>query len=121
MARPQYWNWDRYAKDPANSPLFNGNASSLSGNSVSGGCVSTGPFKDLKVNLGPGSSLAYNPRCLKRDISKTWAAQTTVDKTYSLITGSANVGSFQDTMQAFSGVHAGGHFTIGGDPGGVSL
>lgn len=39
-----YWNWDRYAADPANSPLFNGNASSMSGNSVNGGCVTSGPF-----------------------------------------------------------------------------
>ncbi|KAL2181126.1 uncharacterized protein P884DRAFT_312111 [Thermothelomyces heterothallicus CBS 202.75] len=113
-----YWNWDRYAADPANSPLFNGNSSSLSGNSVNGGCVTTGPFADMKVNLGPGDSLAYNPRCLKRNISKSYAAMTTADKTYALITGSADIARFQDTMQAVPGVHAGGHFTIGGDPGG---
>lgn len=75
----------------------------------------------MEVNLGPGASLAYNPRCLKRNISKSYAAMTTADKTYALITGSPNIASFQDTMQALPGVHAGGHFTIGGDPGGVSL
>ncbi|RYP25699.1 hypothetical protein DL768_011394 [Monosporascus sp. mg162] len=88
-----YWNWDRYVKDPENSPLFNGNSTSLSGNSVRGACVTSGPFKDMKVNLGPGASLKYNPRCLKRDISKSWASH-------------------------FNGVHGGGHFTVGGDPGG---
>ncbi|TPX18286.1 uncharacterized protein E0L32_002795 [Thyridium curvatum] len=113
-----YWNWDRYAKDPANSPLFNGNASSLGGNSVNGGCVQSGPFKDMSVNLGPGTSLGYNPRCLKRAISKQWAAQTTADHTISLITQSRDIVSFQDTMQSYGGVHTGGHFTIGGDPGG---
>ncbi|KAK3306517.1 uncharacterized protein B0T15DRAFT_527438 [Chaetomium strumarium] len=112
-----YWNWDRYAADPANSPLFNGNASSMSGNSKNGACVSSGPFANFQVNLGPGLSLKYNPRCLKRDISKSQAAQTTADKTYALITRSRDIASFQDTMQGVPGVHAGGHFTIGGDPG----
>lgn len=28
----QYWNWDRYARDPINSPLFNGNETSMGGN-----------------------------------------------------------------------------------------
>ena len=115
-----YWNWDRYAKDPANSPLFNGNASSLSGNSVNGGCVSTGPFANFQVNLGPGKSLKYNPRCMTRAISKSYASTATADKTYSLITGSGIISSFQNTLQAVPGVHSGGHFTIGGTPGGVS-
>ncbi|EOO04223.1 putative tyrosinase central domain-containing protein [Phaeoacremonium minimum UCRPA7] len=113
-----YWNWDRYASDPASSPLFNGNASSLSGNSVNGGCVTTGPFANFQVNLGPGKSLTYNPRCMTRAISKSYAATTTADKTYSLITGSSSIGSFQNTLQAVPGVHSGGHFTIGGTPGG---
>jgi tyrosinase len=47
-----YWNWDRYAADPANSPLFNGNASSMSGNSKNGGCVTSGPFaKSVELSL----------------------------------------------------------------------
>lgn len=80
----------------------------------------TGPIRSMQVNLGPGFSLSYNPRCLKRDISKSQAALTTADKTYALITGSADIASFQNTMQGVTGVHAGGHFTIGGDPGSVS-
>jgi hypothetical protein len=63
----QYWNWGRTASDPAKSPLFNGNMSSMSGNGAKvyypgvktsgfkppydvipadegGGCVTTGPF-----------------------------------------------------------------------------
>ncbi|EJT78180.1 para-nitrobenzyl esterase [Gaeumannomyces tritici R3-111a-1] len=114
-----YWNWDRYAKDPENSPLFNGNASSLGGNSPRpGACVETGPFADIKVNLGPGNSLEFNPRCLTRDISKSNATHTTADKTFALITSSNDIRSFQDTMQVALGVHAMGHFTVGGDPGG---
>jgi tyrosinase len=41
-----YWNWDRYADDLFNSPLFNGDATSLGGNSVNGGCVQDGPFAE---------------------------------------------------------------------------
>jgi len=116
-----YWNWDRYAKDPANSPIFNGNSSSMSGNSPSKGkCVNTGPFADMSVNLGPGKSTKYNPRCLKRDISKDWASMTTVEYSYPLIAESNSISRFQDRLQAVPGVHGGGHFTIGGDPGGVS-
>ena len=38
-----------------------------------GGCIQSGPFKDLIVNLGPLNSLAYNPRCLTRDFSPYFA------------------------------------------------
>jgi tyrosinase len=58
----QYWNWGRYAANPEQSIIFNGNASSMGGNGAKvqyngvstpggnippadgGGCVSTGPF-----------------------------------------------------------------------------
>jgi hypothetical protein len=77
-----YWNWARYAEDPINSPLFNGNDSSMGGNGLpsiypgipsmgfkepydmipsagGGGCVTTGPFKEynfLRHTLHPGAS-----------------------------------------------------------------
>ncbi|XXG99739.1 hypothetical protein Hte_006080 [Hypoxylon texense] len=84
-----YMNYDRYSEDPINSPLLNGNASSLGGNGVlepsykgvpqygrtpniiasggGGGCVTEGPFSDLVVNLGPTSmstatNVTKNPR-----------------------------------------------------------
>ncbi|KAK7913932.1 Di-copper centre-containing [Apiospora marii] len=110
-----YWNWDRYASDPVNSPLFNGNASSMGSAS---GCNTEGPFADYQVNLGPGTSTRYNPRCLKRAVNRDAAQDCTADKTYSLITRSSSVSNFQDTMQGIPGVHVGGHFTMGGDPGG---
>src|SRR4051794_19132956 len=48
-----------------------------------GGCVTSGPFKNMTVNLGPmaldepggvvasnpAGPLAYNPRCLRRDLT----------------------------------------------------
>ncbi|KAI0911015.1 hypothetical protein F4823DRAFT_561369 [Ustulina deusta] len=84
-----YMNYDRYAQDPFNSPLLNGNASSLGGNGEldpaykgvaqpgrtpniiasggGGGCVKEGPFSDMVVSLGPtamstGANIPKNPR-----------------------------------------------------------
>ncbi|KAI0014583.1 Di-copper centre-containing protein [Xylariomycetidae sp. FL0641] len=84
-----YMNYDRYAEDPLNSPLLNGNASSMGGTGEpeptykgvpqygrtpniietggGGGCVTEGPFSDMVVSLGPtsmttGTNLPKNPR-----------------------------------------------------------
>ncbi|KAF8851192.1 tyrosinase [Acephala macrosclerotiorum] len=153
-----YWNWGKTAFDPVNSPVFDGSDYSMSGNGVyeahnctdalptglncippgnGGGCVETGPFKNMSVNLGPvaptlaepevvstGAGSAYNPRCLKRDVSVWVSSQWNTDaNSTDLITGYTDIGSFQTRMQGdfasgFYGVHTGGHFTIGGDPGG---
>ncbi|KAI0428115.1 Di-copper centre-containing protein [Xylaria sp. FL1042] len=84
-----YMNYDRYSNDPLNSPLLNGNASSIGGNGEKepaykgvpqpgrtpniiasgggGGCVKSGPFSDMVVSLGPtsmatGVNIPKNPR-----------------------------------------------------------
>ncbi len=68
-------NYDRYAQDPKNSPMFNGNASSMGGNGLpdpaykgvqqsgrtpniiksggGGGCVTSGPFSESVVTYQP--------------------------------------------------------------------
>ncbi|KAJ8068053.1 hypothetical protein OCU04_003632 [Sclerotinia nivalis] len=158
-----YWNWGRYADDPIHSPLFDGSPTSMSGNGlyynhtgipvagapppfdiippgVGGGCVTTGPFKNMTVHLGTlfgtisgtpvnpqADGFGYNPRCLRRDVNVHSAAVTKTNYTHDLITNPSNADIywFQTVMQGlFSigewGVHTGGHFTIGGDPGGVS-
>ena len=100
---------------------------------LGGGCVKDGPFANMTVNLGPvgslylppnGNGLSYNPRCLARDlnpyINTHYANFTSVVR---LILGSNDVATFQGTMQGDPtyiqslGVHGGGHYTIGGDPG----
>lgn len=84
--------------------------------------------------------LGYNPRCLKRDLSQVsptklalptythpsqYAAERWVQdqNVTDLITQSPNISAFQTTLQGnfpagFLGVHTGGHFFVGGDPGG---
>lgn len=73
----------------------------------------------------PVSSLGqYNPRCLKRDVSSWVSSRWNKDSdSESLITGTSDIYWFQTNMQGdfangVYGVHTGGHFTIGGDPGG---
>lgn len=155
-----YINWGKYALNPLDAPLFDGSATSISGNGeyynhtgvgiptnadpditipagVGGGCVTSGPFKNLTVNLGPAApaltnvpanpqtnGLGYNPRCLRRDIS-TYCGTTSLQDANStdLITQNTDIGSFQTVMQGLFtegqlGVHTAGHFLVGGDPGG---
>ncbi|KAI9929412.1 hypothetical protein ASPWEDRAFT_51984 [Aspergillus wentii DTO 134E9] len=151
-----YWAWNKYAHDPENSPVFDGSPYSMSGNGDyirhndselapgiyiptgnGGGCVSTGPFKNWTVNLGPvqpieklpglvaqnGSGLNYNPRCLRRDISAYCAQWTTTEVVMDLLVNQTTILNFQNKMQGlvnstdfYLGLHGGGHYTIGGDP-----
>jgi len=157
-----YWNWGLTALiGMENSPLFDGSDTSLSGNGVvipnqpdlilgvsaglppiylppgtGGGCVTSGPFKNMSVNLGqaaldvPGGIVIsqpnpfnYNPRCLKRDlttaINRMFANASSILNT---IIPPQNIADFQTKLQGPPGtgdigVHGGGHFALGGDPG----
>ncbi|KAH6889819.1 hypothetical protein B0T10DRAFT_513009 [Thelonectria olida] len=101
-----------------------------------GGCVKSGPFSDMTVNLGPAAldlpggitstttnPLAWNPRCLKRDLSN--AVNTRYANATAILNNilkPKNVYDFQMTMQGIPGsgdlgVHGGGHYSFGGDPG----
>ncbi|CAI7572113.1 unnamed protein product [Penicillium bialowiezense] len=154
-----YWNWAADAHDIEKSQVFDGSETSMSGNGAptnttgdielslgsypvihlptgkGGGCVTSGPFKDYQVNLGPvalmlpggntssaANPLAYNPRCLSRDLTTSivqdYANYTSV---VDLILGNDNVWDFEMSMQGVPGsgsigVHGGGHYSMGGDP-----
>jgi tyrosinase len=106
------------------------------------GCVKTGPFSNMTVHLGPfflpdygapttttrEDPLKDNPRCLKRDLNGYPAAKwASLRNTTELILTSPNIEIFQGVAQGLKdyypvdpgmGVHGGGHYTIGGDPGG---
>jgi tyrosinase len=155
----RYWNWGLYSSNTTAGPVFDGSATSMSGNGEfiagrgnlslvlapypdvilpagnGGGCVTSGPFKNMSVNLGPvslplngggsttGTGFDYNPRCLSRDIgtavNSLYANTTSIAN---LITQNDNVYDFQTVMQGVPGsgsigVHGGGHYTIAGNPG----
>ncbi|EDU44897.1 tyrosinase central domain protein [Pyrenophora tritici-repentis] len=156
-----YWDWAKTAVTGLeNSSMLDGSAYSMSGNGeavagqgdvviintgppeiriphgTGGGCIKSGPFKNMKVNLGPaslnlangttianGDGLGYNPRCLKRDLTdytiRKWATSPLVA---SLIIDNKDIWNFEMTMQGWPGtqdlgVHGGGHYAMGGDPG----
>ncbi|KAK3290789.1 uncharacterized protein B0H64DRAFT_447075 [Chaetomium fimeti] len=160
-----YWEWGLSAHDPASSPVFDGSETSLGGNGdyvpheglilteplnpaaliplpagSGGGCVTTGPFANMTVHIGPVALAQYgttdatssadplgdgNARCLKRDLNAGVASRyTSFRNTTTLILENADIARFQGVMQGDPryvrgelGVHGGGHFTIGGDPG----
>ncbi|OGM44332.1 tyrosinase [Aspergillus bombycis] len=155
-----YWNWGADADNMEKSQVFDGSETSLSGNGEyipnqediklllgnypaidlppgsGGGCVTSGPFKDYKLNLGPAAlslpggnmtaaanPLTYNPRCLKRSLTtEILQRYNTFPKIVELILDNNDVWDFQMTMQGIPGsgsigVHGGGHYSMGGDPG----
>ncbi|EAQ83365.1 hypothetical protein CHGG_09769 [Chaetomium globosum CBS 148.51] len=159
-----YWEWGLDIADPAASPVFDGSDTSLGGNGDAiphegliltepfnaealiplpagsgGGCVTTGPFANMTVHIGPVALAQYgttdsvssenplgdNSRCLKRDLNAGVASRyTSFLNTTTLILENPGIERFQGVMQGDPryvrgelGVHGGGHFTIGGDPG----
>lgn len=88
-----YWDWGRWAASPETSPIFDGSDTSMSGQGEKvqhnsnglkpagngGGCIASGPFKGMMVNLGyvppsilvvPYCSCRY-PICASADFSQT--------------------------------------------------
>ncbi|KAE8346534.1 hypothetical protein BDV24DRAFT_175520 [Aspergillus arachidicola] len=155
-----YWNWGADADNMEKSQVFDGSETSMSGNGEyipnqgdiklllgnypaidlppgsGGGCVTSGPFKDYKLNLGPAAlslpggnmtaaanPLTYNPRCLKRSLTtEILQRYNTFPKIVELILDNDDIWDFQMTMQGVPGsgsigVHGGGHYSMGGDPG----
>ncbi|KAI1484838.1 Di-copper centre-containing protein [Biscogniauxia mediterranea] len=158
-----YWDWPRTAViGLANSTIFDGSDLSMSGDGAfvpdqadivlgassglppiylppgtGGGCVTSGPFKDMVVNLGPAAldtpggvvvtspdgPLAHNPRCLKRSLTDyANRAFANASSVLSNVVGPQNVYDFQMQMQGVPGsgdmgIHGGGHYALGGDPG----
>lgn len=143
-----YVDWAKIAHDPVGAPMFDGSMTSIGGNGQyvqhdsntaavpihditlpagqGGGCVTTGPFTNYTINLGPRDSLAYNPRCLSRDLLQPVSSAALTDaKNAALISQNNNVVDFQNVMQGVGnndfatwGVHASAHNTVAGVPGG---
>ncbi|KAI7780572.1 hypothetical protein LA080_015855 [Diaporthe eres] len=152
-----YWNWFDYMDDLTKSPLFDGSETSMSGDGAylahngslsganniflpsgnGGGCVKSGPFTNMTVNLGPvapgmaglqpnpspDGPLGYNPRCLSRDLGDYTASTWFTSENLLNITvgdASASIELFQNELQGrfgdqFLGMHASGHMAVGGE------
>ncbi|KAJ5574349.1 uncharacterized protein N7459_008776 [Penicillium hispanicum] len=156
-----YWDWGADVDDLEKSPVFDGSDTSLSGNGAyipnslditvpisnytpailppgtGGGCVTSGPFVNYTVNMGPSylsvpggdvigvaEPLNYNPRCMSRDLTsavlkRRYANYTSI---MNLILKNQNILDFETYVQGKPGtgtlgVHGGGHYAMGGDPG----
>ncbi|KAF0634904.1 hypothetical protein FPSE5266_09325 [Fusarium pseudograminearum] len=148
-----YWNWFEtrdFAVDPlfdgsdtsmgGDGEFFKHNGSSggrgtillPSGNG--GGCIKSGPFAGAVANLGPPAPsmdgmeatttpLEYNPRCLRRDLTRYAVDQwLTYPNLHNVTLGvaSRNIEIMQNEFQGrfpdgFLGLHGAGHYTMGGD------
>ncbi|KAI1149682.1 Di-copper centre-containing protein [Nemania diffusa] len=139
-----YWDWTLAWEDQRKSTVFDGSPYSMGSNGkpiphgptnisafglsltiqpgTGGGCLYSGPFTGYNVTLGPvafepkgpDGGLGYNPRCLSRDISFEWSNHTKPTDVLSLLTTCKDVGCFDNQIEMIDGVHAGGHFSMGG-------
>ncbi|KAI3318443.1 Di-copper centre-containing protein [Xylariaceae sp. AK1471] len=139
-----YWDWTISWEDQRKSTVFDGSPYSMGSNGkaiphgptnisafglsltiqpgTGGGCLYSGPFTGYNVTLGPvafepkgpDGGLGYNPRCLSRDISFEWSNHTKPTDVLSLLTTCKDVGCFDTQFEDINGVHAGGHFSLGG-------
>ncbi|KAK0387760.1 hypothetical protein NLU13_4005 [Sarocladium strictum] len=152
-----YWNWFENADDLTKSPVFDDSDASLGGDGeywehngtlvgvpgrqmllpsgAGGGCIQSGPFKDVTINLGPvvpgmqgyepisSDPYANNPRCLRRDLTSSATEDwMTAEALLNLTVGDASgsIALFQQELQGrpndyYLGVHSSGHFAAGGD------
>ncbi|KAF6791402.1 FAD-binding domain-containing protein [Colletotrichum sojae] len=150
-----YWNWVKYQDDLTKSPLFDGSDTSLGGDGAffqhngsfggagtihlpsgkGGGCIQSGPFVNMSVNLGPvrpgmngmvagpNGGLGYNPRCLSRDLSSYIMTNWMTNENLLNMTigrSSGNIKDFQEELQGrfedrFLGMHGAGHYAVGGE------
>ncbi|KAI5803488.1 hypothetical protein DFH27DRAFT_50436 [Peziza echinospora] len=87
-----------------------------------GGCVTTGPFKNMELHVGPGNSLTNTPRCLKRDFA---ASINYKFANTAKVNGVLAKNTYVEFMTAVDGetnwenmgIHGPGHYSIGGEAG----
>lgn len=136
-----YWDWSS-TDTVAAHPLFDGSATSLSGNGAQvnhtsniyiptpdiinvtivsgtgGGCLTSGPFINFTVALGPHGppltdSLQYVERCLSRDFRDSYLQQYLSYDNVTTAMIQPDLATFHDVMEN-GGLHSSGHTVIGG-------
>ncbi|KAK7189051.1 hypothetical protein DPSP01_012677 [Paraphaeosphaeria sporulosa] len=150
-----YWNWFAHTDNIYKSPVFDGSDTSLGGDGEffshngslagastipipsgqGGGCIKSGPFKNMQANIGPirpgmqgitdlvPDITVQNHRCLRRDLSsyipKKWFTTANL-LNVTIGAGSKTHKLFWTEIQGrypdgFLGLHTSGHYTMGGD------
>ncbi|KAJ5155321.1 hypothetical protein N7492_008124 [Penicillium capsulatum] len=145
-----YWDWP-LSSNLSESTLFDCSGSSLSGDGAynpdeqglsgggynvprgsGGGCVTCGPFKDIKIHMGPFSrdltsvteipapGFDYHPRCLNRSLNNFVASNYNNATVVARLLASTDIVDFQTVMDHWPprpdgvfGVHGGGHYSVG--------
>lgn len=85
-----------------------------------GGCLTSGPFANLTVPMGPDNSTASTPHCLRRDFTAQLATQTLNQSLVDWQLEADEFAVYDRRVQALdlslSGIttHGGGHFSVGG-------
>ncbi|KAI5779911.1 hypothetical protein DFH27DRAFT_489060, partial [Peziza echinospora] len=138
-----YWNWTLDSgpgKDVRNSPVFDdkygfgGNGAvaptppdTFSSTALPGGtgngCVVSGPFKDMVLNIGPGPNVTYNPRCLSRSINPEVANKYLSTPNVTPLWSTKNYDEFSTMVEGDQKMgsppiitfHGAGHYVIGGE------
>ncbi|KAJ5782240.1 domain di-copper centre [Penicillium paradoxum] len=124
-----YWDWPLWAGNLSDSPIFDGSDTSLSGDGAydpnitavyigkeelppgtGGGCVLSGPFKDMQLTLGPldfsmafapslpENAFASNPRCFTRSLNDWIATRYTNQTAVDQLLATTNIIDFQQVM-----------------------
>ncbi|TGZ77421.1 Di-copper centre-containing protein [Ascodesmis nigricans] len=131
-----YWDQSRDTANFLNAPVFHttygfgGNGAEEGGDpnipgSTGGGCITSGPFKNLRIHIAHAGVDAPNiDRCLKRAIAPPLAQAWQTAKKESQVLASPNYETlavvlegdviFPDVMVKL-GMHNSGHSTVGGD------
>ncbi|KAL4898674.1 hypothetical protein BDV59DRAFT_190330 [Aspergillus ambiguus] len=135
-----YWDWTVSVSNISDSPVFDGSATSLSGNGADepstergsgGGCVVSGPFKDYQVHLGPFNhsnaqphkppplhAFDYNPRCLQRNFNhamlEEYNNRTVLDGMLQATTIVEFLSYMDPGHEDVIGAHGSGHRAVGG-------
>jgi tyrosinase len=82
-----------------------------------GGCVSNGPFKDMKVSIGPmGQMTTNNTRCLTRNFFPTMAHMAASKQSYSAVLKAEDFTMFRRVMETgdlrFNGLSSHGGLNV---------
>lgn len=122
--------WISYNASDANQPAAPlGDVPGRTG----GGCVPNGPFKNMRLRLGPGPDLSGSagPVCLRRDFSPLIATKYFTQEKITKTLNQPDFGWFNIVLDGdertalppnfeYTSVHTGGHWSIGGSFGQIT-